>query len=149
MRVVLDTNILARRSFSHSGPAAEIFRLLRARNDVLVTSEFILDELRRILHYPRLIALHGLDEPEIVQYAREVEAASSLVEIVVEDLARVAPHDPDDDPVVATAVAGNADAICTRDRHLRCAEVRDYCAALGIRILTDVELLVELRGSNG
>lgn len=51
--------------------------------------------------------------------------------------------DPDDDAIVQTGVAGRADVICTRDRHLLHAEVREYCANFGIRVLSDTELLAE------
>jgi len=35
--------------------------------------------------------------------------------------------------------------LCTLDRHFRQPLVRAYCATYGIRVLTDVDLLVELR----
>ena len=57
--------------------------------------------------------------------------------------------DPDDDQVIATAVAGQAEVICTRDRHLFHSYVQSACAALGIRIATDVDLLQELRALAG
>ena len=55
--------------------------------------------------------------------------------------AAVVPKDPDDDPIIATAVAGQAEIICTRDRHFWHPDVQQYCAAHGIRIMTDIELL--------
>ena len=48
--------------------------------------------------------------------------------------------------MVATAIVGRADVICTRDRHLRHPEVLAICQANGIRVLSDIELLNELRG---
>ncbi len=55
------------------------------------------------------------------------------------------PADPDDDPVILTAVEGNAGVICTLDRHFHHPEVLAYCAEREIRILSDVELLRLLR----
>jgi predicted nucleic acid-binding protein len=54
-------------------------------------------------------------------------------------------RDPDDNPVVQTAVEGNAEVLCTLDRHFRDPVVVAYCAAKGIRIVGDVELLRELK----
>ena len=49
--------------------------------------------------------------------------------------------DTDDDAILATAVAGQADAICTLDRDLTRPEVVAYCRQHGIEILSDRELL--------
>jgi predicted nucleic acid-binding protein len=54
--------------------------------------------------------------------------------------------DPDDDPIVATAVEGNAEVLCTRDKHLLgSAAVVAYCASHGVRVIDDVELIKLLR----
>lgn len=57
----------------------------------------------------------------------------------------VVPNDPDDDPIVATAVAGNARYLCTLDKHLHQPTVKEYCRVRGIEIVTDVELLEILK----
>jgi len=64
MRVVLDTNILARAYTGPSGPAAEVLRVITAP-DLLVVSPFILSELTRALGYDRLRRMHGRDEAGI------------------------------------------------------------------------------------
>ena len=56
-------------------------------------------------------------------------------------------RDPEDDPIVHTAVAGAADVSCTRDRHLHHTEVTRYCRSRGIEVLDDIELLGRLRAS--
>jgi predicted nucleic acid-binding protein len=53
--------------------------------------------------------------------------------------------DPDDDPVILTAVRGQADVLCTLDRHLYDPKVRAYCTQRNIDVLTDTELLQQLR----
>lgn len=63
--------------------------------------------------------------------------------------AAVVSADPDDDPIVATAVAGQAEVLCTRDRHLRTPAVRAYCSGQGIQVFTDLELLPLLRAAGG
>ncbi len=59
--------------------------------------------------------------------------------------------DPDDDAVIQTARVGHADVLCTLDRHLRNprTKARRYCQDSDIQVLTDVELLRELRRVEG
>jgi hypothetical protein len=58
------------------------------------------------------------------------------------------PSDPADDPVLYSAADGKADILCTRNiRHFGEAEVRSFCAAHGIRILTDLDILRDLLDS--
>lgn len=148
MRAVLDTNILARAVPGKTGPAREVLESLSVSPHLLVTSLPLLDELTRVLGYPRLRAIHGLDDAGILQYVQDVEAASMLVAITTPGVTAVQ-ADPDDNAVIATATAGQAEVICTRDRHFRQQDVIDYCSQHGIRILDDVELLKELRASSG
>jgi len=54
-------------------------------------------------------------------------------------------RDPADEPVLGTALAGNAGVICTRDADFFTEEVRPFCAGRGIRILSGLELLRALR----
>ncbi|HQU45973.1 MAG TPA: putative toxin-antitoxin system toxin component, PIN family [Pirellulales bacterium] len=105
-RVVLDTNVLVRVVASPHGPAAELFDRLYP-NDLLVTSAALLCELAQTLTYDRVRKLHGLDDGQLKHFIDRV-AAGSLVVALEEPLDRVVPDDPDDDYVVATAVAGDA-----------------------------------------
>jgi len=58
MRVVLDTNILARSSYRLEGPAAEVLERVTAPPHVLILSAASLEELARVLDYPRFRAFH-------------------------------------------------------------------------------------------
>ena len=145
MRIVIDTNVLARASRGGTGLAAEVMRRVSVPPHVLIGSPFRLSELARVLRYPRMRKLHGLDDAEIDAYVQAVQSAALMVNLPPGIPAAVVPKDPDDDPIIATAVAGQAEIICTRDRHLWDANVQQYCTAHGIRILTDVELLQLLR----
>jgi hypothetical protein len=42
-------------------------------------------------------------------------------------------------------VVANAAFLCTLDRHLRTPSVVNYCAAHGIEVISDVDLLRRLR----
>ena len=143
MRVVLDSNVLARATPGTSSAAREVLLLLTRPPHTLVTAAALLAELARILQYPRVRALHGLDDAGILSYLQAITRASAVASPVSPPPVRT--RDPDDDQVIATAVAGRAEVICTRDQHFFDPSVRSACAAHGIRILNDVDLLHELR----
>ncbi len=50
-------------------------------------------------------------------------------------------RDRTDAPVLGTAVAGQADILCTRDADFFEAKVQRFCAQRRIRVLTDLEFL--------
>lgn len=147
MRAVLDTNILARSVAAPGGPAAELLEHLQPPH-VLVASTHTLDELARVLRYPRLRRMHGRDDAEIDTLCNELRDASVVVSTPPEAVPVIVPDDRDDDFVIAAALVGGATVIATRDSHLHADRVRQYCADHGIRVLTDLELLGELRADD-
>ena len=56
MRAVLDTNVLVRSTKSGTGPAREVLLEFQSAEHVLLLSPWMLDELRRVLTYPRVVA---------------------------------------------------------------------------------------------
>lgn len=144
MRVLVDTNVLVRAVGRSNSPARELFIKLLDPPHVIIASNYLLDELRRVLEYPRVQRVHGLTPQEVGQYVREIEVIAEMVEVpsLLQFQVR---HDPGDDPIIAAAVYGRADVLCTLDRHLRRPEVISYCAQFNVRILTDVEVLALLR----
>jgi len=143
MRVVLDSNVLARAVRGGTGPAAELLGIVMVPPHTFILSPFLLSELSRVLRYPRMRKLHKLNDAELDTYVQSLQTAALVVNPL--SAPSIVSADPDDDPIVATAVAGPAEVLCTLDRHLRTPAVRAYCAAHGIQILTDVELLQLLR----
>ena len=147
MRIVLDTNILARAASGPPSPAAEVLRLALASPHTLYVSPFLISELSRVLRYERVRRIHGMSDQVIDQFLQDLQAASVTIEPDNDASAAVVEADPDDDPILATAVAASADVLCTLDRHLRTATVVSYCQQHGIEILGDVELLQRLKSS--
>ena len=143
MRIVFDTNVLARAHQLAHGPARRGLLFVATGSDVLILSQYLLQELRRILAFPRVMKSSGLTSLDISEYLDYLARVSSLVHPlpVPEKLLR----DPADEPVLGTALAGNADVICTRDADFFTGEVRRFSAARGIQILSDLELLRALQ----
>jgi putative PIN family toxin of toxin-antitoxin system len=144
MRALLDTNILARSTPGKGGPARQLLDLVAVSPHVLVLSPFLLTELSRVLRYDRMRAAHGLDEAQMDAYVQQLQTVAMLVNPFPVASAGIVQHDPDDDPVIAAAIDGQVEVICTRDRHLRHPYVQAHCATHGIRVLNDTELLKEL-----
>jgi putative PIN family toxin of toxin-antitoxin system len=145
MRAVLDTNILARAARGGPGLAAEIVRMLTAEPHVLILSPFLIAELARVLRYERMRVVHGLDDEGIDAYVQRVQSGALVVDPPEAAPAAVVPHDPEDDPVLATAIAAQAEVLCTLDRHFRHPDVGAYCTGHGLRVVSDLELLEQLR----
>ncbi len=148
MRVVLDTNILVRANpkVSPRGLARDLLLTIVSGPHVLILSPAILIEVQRVLTYPHVQARWPLTSDAIERYLAFLEAAGVLTE-----LPEVSPSivsDPDDDPILQTAIVGRADFLCTRDEAFRHEVVQHVCATHGITILDDITLLQELRRVN-
>ena len=147
MRILLDTNILARATPGPSSLSRELVRLASLPPHVLILSPFLVSELSRVLGYERLRRVHGLDDAAIREHLLDLQATALLVDPPAAGGLSV-PHDPDDDPVIAAAIAGQAEVLCTLDRHLWHPDVLTFCGQHGTRVRTDVELVQELRAKN-
>lgn len=147
MRIVLDTNILARANPRASGPARALLTMIRDSEDhCLVLSPWILEELERVLNYPRMQKLWPLQAREISDFSQALQDFSDMV---FPDAGFPAvSSDPDDDFVIATAVGGRASVLCTLDRDLQTPAVLAYARRRGIEILSDVGLLHRLRSAH-
>ena len=142
MRFTLDSNILVRAATSPRGPALRLLDIILGAH-TLVLSRFILEEVERVLLYPRIQARYRITTAEAARFAENLADAADLVEPVIDRA--VILSDPADDPVLYTAVDGRADILCTQNiRHFATAEVRSFCAERGIRVMTDLEALHHL-----
>jgi len=113
----------------------------------LLLSPFLLQELERVLGYERVQRITKLTAEENIAYLRYLRRPD-VSEIIFPGIApRIVPADPEDDPVVHTAVTGNADVLCTLNRHFYAPSVVEYCRERGVLIASDVELLRLLRSS--
>ena len=111
MRIVLDANILVSALISEEGYPAQVLAAIKRERVTLVTSAYQIEELRGVLARERL-------KP----YIRPEEAADLLyhleaVGLVVSELPEVSlSPDPKDNPILATAIAGEAELIVSGDK---------------------------------
>src|SRR5205807_4623637 len=102
MRITPDTSILVRMNAKATGPARHLFDILLAGPHELVVSEFLLEETAHVLHYPRMQALYELSENDIWEHVELLRLRADLVFPLVHEAVVLA--DPNDDPVIYTAV---------------------------------------------
>ena len=111
LRAVVDTNVLVS-GFGWAGPPATVVDAgLRGRIQP-VTSQELLDEVRRVLEYPRLSSVlrtAGLTTAEVVALVTE----ASIVVVPIRQVTRA--RDADDDRVLEAAAAGSVDVIISGD----------------------------------
>lgn len=144
MRIVLDKNILARAVTGPAGPAAKLVRSL-GTDHLLIVSPLLVSELIRVLGYERLRRIHGLDDAGIARFASAIQEQALVVQPAL-PVGRFVPHDPLDDPIIAVVLDGRPHVLCTLDRHFHHPDVLALCARHSLRVLSDAQLLGELRG---
>ena len=109
MRIVLDSNVLLG-AFATSGVCQDLYQICLAQHE-LVLSEFILLEVRK--HMPRVI--RGSEE----QSEAIVDSIRRNADIIdPADVPVGACRDPNDLPVLGTALAAQADFLITGDADL-------------------------------
>ena len=144
MRVVLDTNVLVRANPKADGSARDLFtELAHSPEHTLIVSPFLLEEVERVLAYPRLQSLWPLEPAQIQEYTAALDDFSEMVH--PGPAPAVVLSDPKDDPVIETALLGRADVLCTLDRHFYTPTVLDFLRQQSIQVMNDVQLLLRLR----
>jgi putative PIN family toxin of toxin-antitoxin system len=133
VRVVADTNTIVSALLWEGSP----YRLIAAFDEYEITfytSRALLDELANVLPRRKLAkAVHATGKTP-AQLIAEYEAFVNLV--IPGSIRRTVPNDPDDDRVLACALAAHADIIVSGDHDL--LDLKHYH---GMRIITAAEAL--------
>jgi len=131
IRVVADTNTLVS-GFGWRGPPAAVVDAVLAGHLTLITSPPLLDELARVLHYPKLANV--FPDPETI-----VNLIDTIAETVHPSTRLAIVADEPDNRVLEAAAISQADAIVTGDAGLLAVHVYQE-----IPLLTTTELLALL-----
>lgn len=135
-RLVLDTNVWIS-ALLWSGPPNDILRIGESKRIVLVASPSIVEETREVLARPKFAPRIAALETSVGEL---VESLLTVAEVIAEPIAEpVIAADPDDDRVLACAVAGEARWIVSGDAHLLALKRHKRTA-----ILTPTEVLLKL-----
>jgi putative PIN family toxin of toxin-antitoxin system len=131
VRIVFDTNVLFA-AYIARGTCATLYEQALAAA-TLLTSETILQEFKE-----KLVVKGKVEADKATRLRAEIAANSSIVPI--EPLPKPVCRDPDDDAILATAVAAHADLLVTGDKDL--LVIGSY---QGIPIVTPADCLARLR----
>lgn len=137
MRVVLDTNVWVSGLLLPHSNAGRILKSWRAAKFEVVLSPYILEEIGKVLAYPKIKKRLQWDEAKIRQY---LDLLVFFTEMVND--AEISVHveaDPKDSPILSTLVASTADYLVSGDNDLLNIK-GDY------PILSIVEFLQKLEG---
>jgi putative PIN family toxin of toxin-antitoxin system len=129
LRIVIDTNIWVRALLG--GPfSLPVLQALYDNQFTLIISEPLLAELKEVLQRPRL--KKAIDDFDVQELLEQIEWRGEFV-----NLRTIPPRcrDPKDQPVLATAIDGEADAIVTGDDDLRADdELRQVMSNFGVQL---------------
>ncbi len=140
MRVVIDTGILIAALITRDTPADRIYQAWRKQRFELVTSEWQLEEFRRVSRYPKLRNyLQPIEAGNLVKGLRH----QALLLDKLPDVELSA--DPDDNPLLAMAIAGKVDYLISGDKR----DVLTLKKVGKTRIITARRFLTILQGLKG
>jgi putative PIN family toxin of toxin-antitoxin system len=110
VKLVLDTNILISALINKKGPPGSLYEQWGQKYQ-LITSEFQIEELTRIISYPKLTKLIQPNDSDTLLIRLYSKA------IIVSQLQDINDSpDPDDNKIIATAIAGEANYLVSGDK---------------------------------
>lgn len=116
-RVTPDVQPLVQGAISSRGAAGALLASWQRGETVLILCEEIITKYEQVLKRAHILGkFPHISDATIATTAAALRKRSVMVTLI--DVPRVVPDDPDDDVVVACAVAGNAEYIVSRDPHL-------------------------------
>lgn len=141
-RAVLDANVLVSAILSPKGTPAKVLTAWQAEQFHLVLSEAVLDEIDRVLRYPRIVRRHRWSEERLQGFIEDLTHLAIMTPGMVH--LTVIAEDPPDDRYLECAIEGEAEYIVSGDQHLL-----DLAEYQGISIVTPRVFLNVLRRQPG
>ncbi len=115
MRLVLDTNVVISGLLWRSHPR-RLLDLAKEDTVSLYTSSALLDELADVLSREKWTAMLATRQTHAAYLMQRYGLLAKVVR--PKRIGRIVPNDPDDDAVIACALAASADLIVSGDKHL-------------------------------
>lgn len=131
MRIILDTNVIAS-GFLWGGVPRQLLQAAREKRLQLFTSTPLLLELTDILGRAKFAHKLAAAQLSVDQLVERYTLLTTVIHPAV--IAPTILDDPDDDQVLACALAAKAEIIVSGDRHL--LDLKEY---QGVRIVTVAE----------
>jgi uncharacterized protein len=131
LRAVFDTTVLVSALLNPNpgGVSNELLRFAKQGAFELYLSDDILEETAAALNASRLRERYAYADEDVVAFCHDL----ALIGIVVSDvpiIRGIVVRDPDDDMVIACAIAGDVDYLVTRDKDLLSLEAYQEIAII-------------------
>ena len=128
MKVVLDANIYVSSMVNNQGNPKRIMAMWEQGDFDVLVSEPIIDEVGRVLRYPRIVKRHKQDEAAIERFLKLLAREAVIVEPA--EVLDVVQKDESDNRYLECALEGKAQYVVSSGQHL--LKVSEY---MGIIIL--------------
>ena len=138
MKAVLDANVFVSAMINTRGTPRQIIDLWREEAFELLISSAILDEIGRVLRYPKIAALHKLTETELQTFLALLGEEGFVIKPT--ETLNVSP-DETDNRYIECAVDGGADYLVTGDK-LHLLPIGEY---RGLQIVSPAMFLAVLQ----
>jgi putative PIN family toxin of toxin-antitoxin system len=136
LKAVLDTNILVSGIILDKGLPHQIVKAWEQGRFLLVSSRDLIDELKRVLEYPKIKRKYGLTPTQIRRVVLNIYRYGVYVE--EPPTINIVLADPSDNRILAAAIGGGAEVIVSGDEDL--LSIRSF---RGVEILTAREFVSE------
>lgn len=118
MRVVVDSNVFVSALIAPQGTSGcFVRRLLEDKQTVFLVSRETMDELKRVLSYPKICRLLKFSPNDVDRFLSSIEMLSEEVD-EIDPLPDSVCRDPDDIKFISLAVSGQAECLITGDEDL-------------------------------
>jgi putative PIN family toxin of toxin-antitoxin system len=139
-RVVIDANQFVSALLKPESNPADVLELAREGKIQLVISPEIVDEIRAVLLYPKIMKRHRRTAAQIERFLKKLLKTAAVTHSGPKlDVVR---DDPSDNKYLECAVEGRADFIVSGDSHLT-----DLGTFRGISIVTPARFLKTVEGT--
>jgi len=117
IRAVLDTNVVVSSFLGLGSIPDQIIEAWRSQKFELCLSDLLYEEIRDVLRRPQIRKRIKAAVEDVALFLEQLPANSYICDqpLLIEPVVK---EDPDDDVVLATAIAASADLIVSGDRHL-------------------------------
>ncbi len=116
LKVVIDTNNFVSSLINKRGLSAQLIDFWRHGYYTLVISDEILEEIQRVLTYPKIFKKYNLCKTDIKQFIYTLTEEATILPVASQ--VNIVKEDPDDNKFLACAIDAQADYIISGDQHL-------------------------------